>query len=70
MKLERFYIRFDYGAFQVIDRQTEKRIVGYSKSIYARKTAKGLNSIKKKENIPKMKWKLQTISGYNHYIKK
>tara|TARA_R110000823_G_scaffold4777_5_gene18947 strand:+ start:607 stop:819 length:213 start_codon:yes stop_codon:yes gene_type:complete len=70
MKLERFYIRFDYGGFQVIDRNTNKRIVGYSKKIYANKTAKGLNAIKKKENVSKMKMKLQTISGYNHFIKK
>jgi hypothetical protein len=69
MNLERFYIRFDFGNFQVIDRNTNKRIVGYSKSIYAKKTAKGLNAINKKENVSKMKIKLQTISGYNHYIK-
>ena len=70
MKLERFYTKFSYGNWQVIDRKTDKKIVGYSKSIDAKNTAKGLNRIRKKENITKMKRKLKTVYGYGYYLKK
>jgi prophage tail gpP-like protein len=68
-KQKRFYVKANFGHWSVIDNTDGKMVVGYSKKTDAELTAKGLNRIRKKENISKMKSFLQSTKGYNHYIK-
>lgn len=71
MSLEkRFYIKSNFGNWSVIDRDDNKMVVGYSSKSDAETTADGLNRIKTKENIVKMKATLKTMKGYGHYLKK
>jgi|TARA_R110000851_G_scaffold281736_1_gene435212 hypothetical protein len=66
--MKRFYVRFAFGQFKVIDRETEKVVTSYSKKADAESTAKGLCRIRKVENITKMMGKLKTLKGYSHYL--
>ena len=66
--MKRFFVKASYGHFSVIDRNTQKMVVAYSKKDLAEKTAEGLNKIKKPENVDRMKTKLKTPEGYRHYL--
>lgn len=67
--VDRFYIRFNFGHWSVIDRNDNKMVVGYSKKEDAENTANGLNKIKTDSKITKMKEKLKTLKGYSHFLK-
>lgn len=67
--MKRFYVKFHFGHFRVMDSETDKFIVGYSKKIHAQQTADGLNRIRKRENVDKMIEKLHTLDGYGHYTR-
>jgi hypothetical protein len=68
-KEKRFYVKSNFGHWSVIDKNDKKMVVAYSKKSDAEMTANGLNRIRKKENITKMKKTLQTTKGYAHYLK-
>jgi hypothetical protein len=68
-KETRFFVKSNFGNWSVIDKTDNKMVVGYSKKSDAEITADGLNRIRKKENISKMKQTLQTTKGYGHYIR-
>lgn len=65
----RFFVKYKFGHWSVIDRNNWKQIVGYSKKTDAESTADGLNKIKEEENILKMIKILQSLNGYNHFLK-
>jgi hypothetical protein len=67
--MKRFYVKNAFGHFNVMDNNTGKMVVGYSKKTDAEKTSNGLNRIRKVENIAKMKTKLKTTKGYGNYLK-
>ena len=67
--MKRFFVKSSFGHFNIMDRNTNKKVVGYSKKSDAKKTSDGLNRIRKSENITKMKAKLKTTKGYGHYLK-
>jgi hypothetical protein len=67
--MKRFYVKNAFGHFNVMDKNTGKMVVGYSKKTDAEKTSNGLNRIRKVENISKMKTKLKTTKGYGNYLK-
>ena len=64
-----FYVKLSFGQHLVMDQEENKMVVGYSKKSEAEITANGLNRIRKKENVHKMKKTLQTLEGYGHYIR-
>lgn len=66
---KRFWVKSNYGHWSVMDKTDGKMVVGYSKKSDAEITADGLNRIRKKENISKMKQTLKTTNGYGHYIR-
>ena len=69
-KLKRFYVKPNFGHWSVVDRTTEKRVVGYSKKVDAENTAAGLNRIRTEHNLVKRMEYLTTMKGYGHYCKK
>jgi len=68
-KETRFFVKSNFGHWSVIDKNDNKMVVGYSKKSEAEITANGLNRIRKKENITKMKDFLKTNKGYGHYLR-
>lgn len=68
-KIKRFWVKPNFGHWSVIDREDNKMVTGYYKKSNAEKTANGLNRIRKKENISKMKKRLKTTKGYGYYIR-
>lgn len=67
--MKRFFVKSAFGHFNVMDRNNNKMVVGYSKKSDAEKTSDKLNRIRKAENITKMKAKLKTTKGYGYYLK-
>lgn len=67
-KEARFFVKPNFGHWSVIDKNDYKMVVGYSQKSDAELTAEGLNRIRKKENIDKMKQTLKTRAGYAHYL--
>jgi len=65
--MDRFYITVSYGTFWVMDRNNNKKVVGYHKKEFAAKTANGLNK-ENPENINNIISSLKTISGYGQFI--
>ncbi|WP_409029426.1 hypothetical protein [Gracilimonas sediminicola] len=65
---KRFYVKPVFGSWAVMDRNTNKRVVAYSRKRDAKKTSDGLNRIRKEKNIPVMKARLKTTDGYKHYL--
>ena len=65
----RFFVKSNFGHWSVIDKTDNKMVVAYSKKSEAEITANGLNRIRKKENISKMKETLKTTKGYGHYVR-
>ena len=67
--MKRFFVKSAFGHFNIIDRNTNKIVVCYSKKSNADKTTNGLNRIRNAKNVTKMKAKLKTMKGYGYYLK-
>jgi ribulose-5-phosphate 4-epimerase/fuculose-1-phosphate aldolase len=65
---KRFWVRANYGHFNVMDRNTNKMVVGYSKKNFAELTADGLNRMRSPILIEKRIKSLKTVKGYYHFL--
>lgn len=62
-----FYVKSNFGHWSVIDKETNKMVVGYSSKAQANKTAEGLNNIKDPNKLQETISHLKTTQGYGHF---
>jgi len=67
---DNFYVKSNFGHWSVMDRETNKMIVGYSKKEDAVITANELNKISDSSELSKTIAHLQTLKGYGHFLNK
>jgi hypothetical protein len=66
---QRFYIKSNFGHWSVIDRTTNKMIVGYSTKKHAEQTMESLNKIQDANEVLKTIESLKTLQGYGQFTK-
>lgn len=67
---DNFYVKSNFGHWSVMDRKTNKMIVGYSKKEDAVITTNELNKISDSSELSRTIAHLQTLKGYGHFLNK
>jgi uncharacterized protein YjlB len=67
---KRFFLKFSFGHWSVMDSNDLKMVAAYPKKEDADKTCAGLNRLRKIESIDNMKNYLKSTKGYGHYTGK
>ena len=68
--MKRFFVKPNFGHFNVVDNTTGKMTVGYRTKKDAELTADGLNKLKTNSAIEKRIKSLKTIKGYGFFASK
>lgn len=66
--IDNFFVKNNFGHWSIIDRKTNKMVVGYSKKEDATITAKGLNDVSDASELNKIISKLKSMDGYGYFL--